>query len=132
MNRILALALLLPVLAACRQAPAAGGSYSTGGDPDDAPCARVVSAIGYAELLLKPAGQEDAQHFEDAVLGRLAEVRGITLQFGPRLPASLGDAVRTVEATTESLSTAAVPRPRQVALLKEYRTAAERIERTCG
>ncbi|MFG1944473.1 hypothetical protein [Nonomuraea sp. NPDC048826] len=131
MKRFLAILLMLPVLAACQQAPAAGGSYSTGGDPDDDPCARVVSAIGYADLLLKPAGEEDAQHFEDAVLGRLAEVRGITLQFGPRLPGSLGGAVRTVESTTEGLSKADVPRSRQVSLLKEYRAAAGRIERAC-
>ncbi|TXK41812.1 hypothetical protein [Nonomuraea sp. C10] len=131
MNRFVAFVLMLPVLAACGQAPAAG-AYSTGGDPGDDPCARVVSAIGYAGLLLQPAGEEDAQRFEDAVLGRLAEVRGITLQFGPRLPASLGGAVRTVEATTQDLSVASLPRARQVALLKEYRAAAGRIEEGCS
>jgi hypothetical protein len=126
-------ALLLPVLlAACQQAPASGGTYSTGGDASDSPCARVVSAIGYADLLLEPEGREQAQNFEDALLGRLAEVRGITLQFGSRLPASLTPAVRTVQTATESLARADVPRQRQVALLKRYRAAAGHITAGCA
>lgn len=131
-----ALALLtVPLLlsaAACQRSPASGGTHSTGGDPADGPCARVVSAIGYADLLLEPRGREEAQKFEDAVLGRLAEVRGTTLRFGPRLPAPLGDAVRAVETTTAALSKADVPRDRQVELLKQYRAAAAAIERGCG
>src|SRR5690606_7376473 len=131
-KRSLALLLMFPVLVACQQAPASGGTYSTGGDPTDDPCARVVSAIGYADLLLAPEGREDEPYSEDAALGRPAEGRGITLQFGPRRPGSRSDAVRMVEATTGKLSKADVPREQQVALLKEYRGAASRIERTCA
>lgn len=130
--RFAAIALMLPVLAACQQTPASGGTYSTGGDPTDSPCARVVSAIGYAGLLLEPEGREQAQNFEDALLGRLAEVRGITLQFGPRLPSSLAPAVRTVLTATEGLARGDVPKQRQVALLKRYRAAAGQITRGCA
>ncbi|MET7459935.1 hypothetical protein [Nonomuraea sp. NPDC005501] len=135
-RRVAATALLVPflsIVAACQHTPAASaGRYSTGGDPTDDPCARVVSAIGYADLLLKPRGQEDDQYFEDAVLGRLAEARGITLQYGPALPDSLAPAVRDVETATAGLSRADVPRPRKVALLKQYRAAADRIKTGCA
>lgn len=130
-RRLATIALLLPILVGCQHTAASAGRYSTGGDPTDDPCARVVSAIGYAGLMLKPKGQEDTQYFEDAVLGRLAEVRGITLQFGERLPQSLGTAVHTVESTTAGLSRADVPRERQVKLLKEYRVAADEITAGC-
>jgi hypothetical protein len=130
-RRLATIALLLPILVGCQHTAASAGRYSTGGDPTDDPCARVVSAIGYAGLMLEPRGQEDTQNFEDAVLGRLAEVRGITLQFGERLPQSLGTAVHTVESTTAGLSRADVPRERQVALLKKYRVAADEITAGC-
>ncbi|WP_336209200.1 hypothetical protein [Nonomuraea sp. LPB2021202275-12-8] len=132
MKRFVAIALMLSALTACQQAPAADATYSTGGDPADDPCARVVSAIGYAGLLLEPEGREERQNFEDAVLGRLAEVRGITLQFGSRLPASLSTAVRTVQTATEELSRADVPRQDQVALLRRYRAAAGQITAGCA
>nr|WP_152992369.1 hypothetical protein [Nonomuraea pusilla] len=133
MKRLATVALILPMfLVGCQDDPASAEKYSTGGDPTDSPCARVVSAIGYANLLLRPKGQEDDQNFEDAVLGRLAELRGITLEFGGRLPGSLSGAVATVKRTTAGLSRADVPRERQVALLKEYRVAADRIVAGCA
>ncbi|TMR21203.1 hypothetical protein ETD86_16035 [Nonomuraea turkmeniaca] len=128
MRRFAAVALIL--VAGCSPAPARE-QYSTGGDPSDSPCARVVSAIGYANLMLEPKGREERQHFEDAVIGRLAEARGITLQFGDRLPASLKGAVETVRTTTAGLSRNDVPRERQVALLKQYRAAADQIVAGC-
>ncbi|MEU0568097.1 hypothetical protein ABZ297_22310 [Nonomuraea sp. NPDC005983] len=131
MRRLAALAIILPILVGCQDTAASAARYSTGGDPTDDPCARVVSAIGYANLMLKPRGQEDSQYFEDAVLGRLAELRGITLQFGDRLPDSLAPAVQTVKTTTAGLSKADIPHDRQVTLLKEYRVAADQIVAGC-
>ncbi|MEW9548562.1 hypothetical protein [Nonomuraea sp. NPDC050783] len=124
---------MLPVLLmGCQDDASSAPRYSTGGDPTDSPCARVVSAIGYAGLMLEPKGQEERQYFEDAVIGRLAEARGIVLQFGDRLPASLQGAVATVKATTAGLARNDVPRERQVALLKQYRAAADRIVAGCS
>ncbi|NUP65952.1 MAG: hypothetical protein HOW71_27720 [Nonomuraea sp.] len=132
MKRLATVALLLPVLlAGCQEDASSAQKYSTGGDPADSPCARVVSAIGYAGLMLKPKGQEEQQYFEDAVIGRLAELRGITLQFGDRLPASLHPAVETVKTVTAGLSRNDVPHERQVALLKQYRVAADQIVAGC-
>ncbi|MEO3790085.1 hypothetical protein ABGB14_07720 [Nonomuraea sp. B10E15] len=133
MKRLATVALMLPVLlVGCQDAASSAGKYSTGGDPTDSPCARVVSAIGYAGLMLGPKGQEDRQHFEDALTGRLAEVHGITREFGGRLPGSLSGAVETVETTTAGLSRNDVPRERRVALLKRYRAAADRIVAGCA
>ncbi|MEO3867216.1 hypothetical protein ABGB18_00135 [Nonomuraea sp. B12E4] len=132
MKRSTAVALMLPVLLlGCQENASSAARYSTGGDPTDSPCARVVSAIGYADLMLKPRGQEDQQYFEDAVLGRLAEARGITLQFGDRLPASAKGAVAQVETATAGLAKSDVPRDRQVTLLKQYRAAADKIRAAC-
>ncbi|MEU6724210.1 hypothetical protein ABZ917_10910 [Nonomuraea wenchangensis] len=132
MKRLATVALMLPVLLlGCQDDASSTPRYSTGGDPTDSPCARVVSAIGYAGLLLEPKGQEDRQHFEDAVIGRLAEARGITLQFGSRLPDSLKGDVAALESATAGLARNDVPRERQVALLREYRAAADRIVAGC-
>jgi hypothetical protein len=131
-KRLATIALMLPVLlVGCQDDASSAEKYSTGGDATDSPCARVVSSIGYAGLMLKPKGQEDQQYFEDAVIGRLAEVRGITLQFGGRLPQSLQGAVETVKTTTAGLSRNDVPRERQVTLLKQYRVAADAIVAGC-
>jgi hypothetical protein len=121
----------LATLVACtQQAPAS--RFATGGDPDDDPCARIVSAIGYAGLLLAPAGQEDTQNFEDAVIGRLAELQGIILTYGPAMPAELAAPVETVTRTTKALSDGHLPRDQQVRLLKEYRPAADSVVNGCA
>jgi hypothetical protein len=131
-NRLATVALVLPlVLVGCQESASSSAKYSTGGDPTDDPCARVVSAIGYAGLMLEPRGQEDRQNFEDAVIGRLAEAHGITREFADRLPGSLRPAAETVELTTARLSKSDVPRERQVALLKQYRAAADQIVAGC-
>ncbi|GAA4922185.1 hypothetical protein HD597_006405 [Nonomuraea thailandensis] len=133
MKRFAAVALILPaLLAGCQEGASSSRKYSTGGDPTDSPCDRVVSAIGYAGLMLEPKGQEDRQNFEDAVIGRLAEAHGITSEFGDRLPGSLREAAETVRSTTGALSKNDVPRERQVALLRQYRAAADRIVAECG
>ncbi|MFG2072806.1 hypothetical protein [Nonomuraea maritima] len=132
MKRLVTVALALPLLlAACQDDASSVVKYSTGGDPTDSPCDRVVSIIGYADLLLEPEGQEERQDFQDALLGRVAEVRGITLEFGDRLPAELHGAVQDVRAATAGLARSDVPRERQVQLLKQYRGAAGRIVAGC-
>ncbi|WP_157244775.1 hypothetical protein [Nonomuraea typhae] len=146
MRRITAIALLMPILVACQNSPPpqaqksrvpspsaslTSDKFSTGGDADDDPCTRVVSSIGYAGLLLLPAGKEDEQNFENAVLGRLAELRGIVREFGPRLPGGLRGEAESVEKATQGLAKADTPRKTQVAFLKDYRAAADRIVQGC-
>lgn len=123
---------MLPVLlVGCQNGASSAEKYSTGGDPTDSPCARVVSSIGYAGLMLEPKGQEERQNFEDAVISRLAEVYGITSEFGGRLPGSLRESAETVKSTASALSKGDVPRQRQVELLKQYRVAADHIVAEC-
>lgn len=58
---------------ACSSGPDdALASYTDEGDA----CRQAVSAIGYADDLLKPLGQEPFQDFDDATRSRLAAVAG--------------------------------------------------------
>ncbi|MFI6484360.1 hypothetical protein ACIBH1_41015 [Nonomuraea sp. NPDC050663] len=128
MRSFLALAVLV-LLAGCQSEPPP--KYSSNNNTDS-PCARVVSAIGYAELMLEPKGREESQNFEAAVLGRIAETRGINAEFGGRLPAGAQAAAGEVERTAAGLATADIPRDRQVELLKRYRAATDEIRKHCA
>jgi hypothetical protein len=147
----LAVTALTIVLSACQSTPhdtparssssattaGAGGAsagkavYVTGAKPGDDACARVVSAIGYLELSLLPAGQEDAQRYDGDVRGRFGYVRGTLAMYGPHLPASLAGPAATIEEVGTPLSTAATDPSKRPALLREYRKASRTITSTC-
>ncbi|MCG5212485.1 hypothetical protein [Streptosporangium sp. KLBMP 9127] len=97
----------------------------------DTPCARVVSALGFADLLLAPEGQERRQSFDDAVRGRLAYVEGVLLEYGSRLPPEVLPHEAELRRTTRGLAPAATPRGERIRLLKDYRTAAGAVRRAC-
>ncbi|GAA4040480.1 hypothetical protein GCM10022248_03470 [Nonomuraea soli] len=120
---------VLVLLTGCQSEPPP--KYSSNSNTDS-PCARVVSAIGYAELMLSPKGQEEGQNFEPAVLGRIAETRGINAEFGGRLPAEARTAAAEVERTAAGLSIADTPHDRQVELLRQYRAATDEIRKHCA
>ncbi|WP_432932614.1 hypothetical protein ACQPZZ_15375 [Microbispora sp. CA-135349] len=131
-------ALALLALAACGSpalppapSPSSSAHFLVGADFGDDPCARIVSAIGYAEPLLVPAGEEDTQKFGEGVRGRLAYVHGVVLEYGPRLPRELLPYEPILVATTDRLSPAATPFDQQVGALKEYRTAAAAVKKGC-
>ncbi len=112
-SRLLA-ALSLAALTACASTPpppaaTATDMYVTGADPADDPCQRVVSALGFAEHSLKPAGQEESQEFGEGVRGRIAYVEGVILSYGDRLPAGLADHVATLKRTSRELAPSATP-----------------------
>ncbi|WP_066362019.1 hypothetical protein [Herbidospora mongoliensis] len=135
LGRLLA-ALSLAALTACATAPppptaASTDLYVTGADPDDDPCERVVSALGFAELILKPAGQEESQEFGEGVRGRIAYGEGVILTYGPKLPKELAGHAATLKRTIRELVPAATPHEKAVASLKEWRAAATAIERGC-
>lgn len=135
-GRLLALA-ALGLLTACASAPpppaaASTDLYVTGADPADDPCQRVVSALGFAEHVLKPAGQEESQEFGEGVRGRIAYVEGVILSYGERLPAGLAEHTATLKRTIRVIVPAATPREKAVAALKEWRAAATAIEETCA
>ncbi|TQS22894.1 hypothetical protein [Microbispora hainanensis] len=131
-------ALALLTLAACGSPapekappPSPVARYLVGADPSDDPCVRIVSAIGYAEPLLVPAGEEDTQEFSEGVRGRLAYVHGVVLEYGPRLPRELLPYESVLTTTTDRLSPAATPFDRQVRALKEYRAASAAVKKGC-
>ncbi|GAA4598614.1 hypothetical protein GCM10023194_76560 [Planotetraspora phitsanulokensis] len=105
--------------------------YVTGAKPGDDACTRVVSAIGYLELSLLPAGQEDAQRYDGDVRGRFGYVRGTLAMYGPHLPASLAGPAATIEEVGTPLSAAATDPAQRPALLREYRQASHAITSTC-
>lgn len=130
--RALAVLFLSVTLAACQQeAPAAPQAAAAPSPTGDTPCHVMVNAIGYADLLLKPPGQEESQNFEDAVVSRLQEVRGYGEQVGPGLPGELAAALETVLSAAEGLARTDLPREQQVELLRKYRPAARQIVEGC-
>ncbi|MDF5755965.1 hypothetical protein [Spongiactinospora sp. TRM90649] len=146
---VICLSATLPLLAACSagrshrgpsgplsavQSPTrdpTNGPYMVGADPADDPCARVVSAIGFADSVLEPAGEERRQNFDAAVRGRLAYVEGVVREYGPRLPERARRFEVPLRDATDGLSPAATPREEQLRLLKQYRSAAQGVRRTC-
>ncbi|MFD2353349.1 hypothetical protein ACFSTC_34765 [Nonomuraea ferruginea] len=132
MNRFVAFVLMLPVLAACGQAPAAGCLQHR-----RRPRRRSVRARGLRHRLRRlscwsPRARRTRSASRTPCSAAWPRCAASPSSSAPRLPASLGGAVRTVEATTQDLSVASLPRARQVALLKEYRAAAGRIEEGCS
>lgn len=78
----------------------AGGleAYTDRGDG----CAQVVSAIGYADQVLRPRGQERSQRFDDAVRSRLAAVGGtIALELDDFPAPDVGTLARAVQPLAE-------------------------------
>ncbi|GAB1817519.1 hypothetical protein [Herbidospora sp. RD11066] len=132
-------ALALAALTACATTPpppdpvaAPSDRYMTGTEPGDDPCQRVVSALGFAEIVLKPAGQEEGQEFGEGVRGRIAYGEGVILTYGAKLPAELAEHTATLKRVIRELVPAATPHEKAVAALKEWRAAATAIERVCA
>lgn len=121
--------------------PAAGGPAATGAAASpsssssvspDTPCSLVVSAIGYAEGVLLPAGREDEQKFDGGVRGHIAYVWGVLERYGKQLPSTLQAHQETLLRTSKGLSPAATPHKEQVRLLREYNAAAAAVTAGCA
>ncbi|SDR11764.1 hypothetical protein [Thermostaphylospora chromogena] len=128
---LLATAACAPDAPAAQPAGAPRGTPFIGARPDDDPCTRVLSALGFADLLLLPAGQEEHQNFDDAVRGRLAYVQGVVLQYGSRLPSEVHDEGATLRRTAKALAPAVTPHEEQIRLLREYRRAERAVRDAC-
>jgi hypothetical protein len=92
-----------------------------------------VSAIGYADGLLRALGQEDHQEFDAAVRSRLASVAG-TIELEVRdfpddatreQTERLGDLADRAQASED-------PDPQQVLALREYRREAAQLVIDCA
>lgn len=94
-------------------------------------CARLLSAIGYADLVLLPAGREDEQSFDSAVRGRLAYVEGTVVLYREFLPPNARELAETLRQEVKRLVSAKTPRAEQVAALKDYRETVRQVVAAC-
>ncbi|MGZ4595145.1 MAG: hypothetical protein ACXV4A_13560 [Actinomycetes bacterium] len=101
-------------------------------DPGDG-CSQVVSAIAYADDMLKPLGQEAYQTFDDAVRSRVATVNGTISLEVKDLPSKqiLEQARRTGDLADRGMR-AGVSRRDRIRLLREYRREAAELVLLCG
>jgi hypothetical protein len=101
-------------------------------DPGDG-CAQVVSAISYADDVLKPAGQEQYQTFDEVVRSRLAAVDGtIALEVRDFPDDDILDQARTVGKIADRTAAAATMSTERVSALREYRREAAQLVIDCG
>jgi hypothetical protein len=121
------------LLAGCG-APDALAGYTDDGDA----CQQVVSAIGYADTLLKPLGQEPYQDFDDATRSRLAAVGGtISLEVHDWPTDEIADQARAVQPLAERLggeaggSGGAGGEDGRTQVLLDYRLEATRLVQLC-
>ena len=114
------------LLAGCGDPDALAG-YTDEGDA----CQQVVSAIAYADDLLKPLGQEPYQDFDDATRSRLAAVGGtIALEVHDWPTDEIADQARVVQPLAEA-SGAKAGGEAQTRTLLEYRLEATRLVQLC-
>jgi hypothetical protein len=134
-----ALALWLAALALAGLLAGCSGSDAKAADPllsytdQGDGCAQVVSAIAYADSVLKPLGQEAYQDFDDLVRSRVESVNGtVALEFRD-MPSKkiLKQAQRTGDLADRGMRVG-VPRRTRIRLLREYRREAAQTVLLCG
>lgn len=121
------------LLSGCSDSGAAAAdplaSYTDQGDG----CAQVISAIAYADSVLKPLGQEAYQDFDDSVRSRVAAVDGTVALEVKDLPSKkiLEQAQRTGRLGDRAMRVG-VSRQARIRLLREYRREAAQTVLLCG
>jgi hypothetical protein len=96
-------------------------------------CEQAVSAIGYADSLLRALGQEDHQEFDAAVRSRLASVAGtIALEVGDFPDGATREQAHRVGDLAERAQVSEDPDPQQVLALREYRREAAQLVIDCA
>lgn len=115
--------------------PAAPSATATAAAPTPSAsedgCARVVSAIGFAEFLLVPKGKENQQVFDDGARGRLAYVEGTVVLFGKYLPADLRGQGQTLARAAKRAADKKISQADRVEALREYRKTADELIAAC-
>ena len=101
-------------------------------DPGDG-CAQVMSAIAYADSVLKPAGQEQYQTFDEVVRSRLAAIDGtIELEVRDFPEDDVLEQARKVGKLADRTAAAATKGVARVRSLREYRREAAQLVIDCG
>jgi len=133
-RRLAALGAGLPLLlVACSggRAPLADelASYTDSGDG----CQQVVSAISYADEVLKDMGQEQYQVFDDSVRSRISAVNGtIALEVRDFPSEEALEQARVVAELAEKTGSAKRRGQERVALLRKYRREAAQMIIVCA
>lgn len=126
------LSLVLLALGSCAEEAPLADELSRYTDKGDG-CQQVVSAITYAEGVLKDLGQEPYQEFDDSVRSRVAAVTGtVALEVRDFPSAEALEQARRVGEVAEATAAADVGRKRRVELLREYRREAAQLVIICG
>lgn len=134
MRRTLAAVVLVASLVGCTtddEAPLANGldRYTDKGDG----CQHSVSAITYADDLLRSAGQEQFQEFSDAVRSRIATVSGtIALEVRDFPSKEALDQARRVAKLAKETAAPDTTGARRVRLLRIYRREASDLVIVCA
>jgi len=103
--------------------------YTDAGDG----CAQVVSAIAYADSVLKPLGQEPYQDWDESVRSRLAAVDGtIALEVRDMPDDDVLDQARRVGRLADRTAAARTKGAERVRSLREYRREAAQLVLDCG
>src|SRR4051812_27189298 len=133
-----ALAVTASLVAACSSAPPpppaakdSGPVYVTGARADDNACTRVVSAIGYIDIDLLPAGQEETQKFDSNLRGRFGYLEGIIVMYGVHLPGTVQTERASMTRVAHILSSPATTPGSRPGYLREYRRASGKVTQTC-
>jgi hypothetical protein len=101
-------------------------------DPGDG-CEQTVSALGYAEFLLKPLGQERYQDWDDATLSRVAAVAGtIELEMTDYPDEASARQARTVADLATIVVDPRTSDEDRVATFREYRREAAQMVIVCA
>jgi hypothetical protein len=96
-------------------------------------CEQAVSAIGYADGLLRALGQEDHQEFDAAVRSRLASVAGTIALEDRDFPDDVTqEQARRVGDLANRAQESEDPDPEQVLALREYRREAAQLVIDCA
>ncbi|MGH8825447.1 MAG: hypothetical protein ACRDVN_13365 [Jiangellaceae bacterium] len=96
-------------------------------------CEQTVSAIGYADTLLRALGQEDHQDFDAAVRSRLAAVAGtISLEIDDFPDGRTREQAERVGGLADRAQASEDPDAQQVLALREYRREAAQLVIDCA
>ena len=96
-------------------------------------CEQAVSAIGYADGLLRALGQEDHQEFDAAVRSRLSSVAGTIALEDKDFPDDVTqEQARRVGDLADRAQASEEPDPEQVLALREYRREAAQLVIDCA
>jgi hypothetical protein len=94
-------------------------------------CARIISALGYADQVLLGAGREREQRFDEGVRGRLAYVAGTVEMFARAVPPAVTVHAAAVGRDAAAMTAASTPQAEQVERLLRYRADADALVNAC-